>query len=536
MKNFTKNIIFLLAIFVASFGISITVQAGTDVHIFNTSNLKQIGSFSAYGSSFANGVKVAIGNVTGDANPEIVTITGEGSRSFVRVFDKNGNPLAWSVYPFHPQYLGGGSVALGDVDGDYLDEIVVSPSGAGGPLVRVYDYGRAKPQASFYAFVENYRGGVNVASADINKDGKAEIITSTASDRGHVVVYTGQGNFTGLSYFPFGQNFREGLSVSAGDITGNGKAEIITGSQGNTTSRVKIYKADASKHILGNFLAYGEALIGVNTTIQDVDGDNVGEIITAPAQGGTSHVRAFEASGQNMASFNFFVFDENMRSGYSLSAYGGRLAVVPATFTSQSDVCKNKKCVALTFDDGGSTNGSFEKILDTLKKHNAKATFFMVGRWMDSHRSMVKRVYDEGHRLGNHTWNHSVATRISSGQLRSELQKVDDLVMQITGESVKPHFRYPGGSHNGYTDKVVRDAGYYYWQWTADPRDSMGNNSPASIKNLALNGLHDGSVILFHTGSFASASALDSIIVEIKRQGYELVTLDSIAWEASNQW
>jgi peptidoglycan/xylan/chitin deacetylase (PgdA/CDA1 family) len=513
-------------------------QAGTEAKVFSTTNLQSRADFFPYAENYERGVAVAIGDVTGDGQDEIVTSSGNGAKTHVRVFDKSGRPKSWSVFPFVDQYRGGGSIAVGDTDGDGKAEIIVSPAGSNsGPLVRIYEYGRDLPKQSFYVFNQGFRGGINVAVGDINKDGRAEIIAATASQRGNVAVYTGTGQFTGLSFFPFGTDFREGLAVAAGDVTGNGKADIIMGSRGLTTSRVKVYKADASQKIYGDWLAYGDSFLGgVSLAVADINHDGVAEILTGVGSNGKSHVRAFHSDGSAVGYFNFFPLGENDTGGLSLAANAEIVVAAPMLLKQQSDICKYKKCVALTFDDGGSSHGSFEKILDTLARHDVKATFFLIGRWMDGNRSMVKRVFDEGHRLGNHTWNHSIATRIPAGQLVSELEQADSLVRLITGTPSKPHFRYPGGGHNAATDKVVRDAGYYYWQWTADPRDAMGNHDFASIRHLALTGLRDGSVILFHTGNAATAQSLDGIISTIKSQGYEIVTLDQLEWRAEKQW
>jgi len=528
-----------VAVIAIGLGLGFSAQAAepTSLEAYTFSPLTEQATFNPYGESYDKGVAAAIGDVTGDSRPEFVTISGQGTRTFVRVFDEFGNPLAWSVQPFHEAYQDGGSVAVGDVDGDGVNEIVATPSGEGGPIVRVFEYGNDKPEQSFFVFVEQFRGGVNVACGDTNNNGQDEIIVATASDRGQVAIYTGEGAFTGLAYFPFGPTFRDGLSVAAGDVTGNGKTDIVTGSQGATTSRVKVYKADASKKILGDFLAFGESFQGgVNVATADTNADSIDEIITSVASSGAPHVVDYSVAGTKIGQVNFFPFDESATTGVDIAAGSGWLLTSLATREMDTDFCKDHKCVALTFDDGGSANGSFDRILNTLGEHDVKGTFFLIGRWMNGNRGWVRRVYDEGHRLGNHTWNHSICTKIPNGQITSELQQSDDLVKMITGEPTKPHFRYPGGGHDGRTDAVVQDAGYYYWQWTSDPRDAMGNNDPGSIKNIALSGLHDGSVILFHTGSYASSVALDGIITEIKRQGYEIVTLDYIDWQAGNQW
>ncbi|MFC1721304.1 polysaccharide deacetylase family protein [Patescibacteria group bacterium] len=537
-----KNIGLLLVIllFVGVFLVTAQVSAATATQgkIIDLTDIESETGFYPYGENYNLGAAVAVGDVTGDGLDNIVTSSGEGAKTHIRVFDISGNAQSWNIFPFVDAYRGGGSVAIGDTDGDGTNEIIVSPAGSNsGPLVRVYEYGKDLPEQSFYVFNEGFRGGINVAAGDTNKDGKAEIIAATASQRGNVAVYSGTGTFMGLSYFPFGPSFTEGVSIAAGDVTGNGKADIIIGSQGQTTSRVKVYKADASQQILGDFLAYDEKQLGgVNVAVADADGNGSQDIVTGVASNGKPHVRAFTVNGTPVNYLNFFPLEDTETAGINLGASDTWLVVVPAKEEKPMNICDSKPCVALTFDDGGSRAGSFVSILGTLAKHDVKASFFLIGRWMDGNRSMVKRVADEGHVLGNHTWNHSIATRIPGSQLASELTKADNLVDLITGSPTKPNFRYPGGAHNASTDAIVTGEGYEYWQWTADPRDAMGNNNPASIKQIALTGLHDGSVLLFHTGNSATAQALDGIITSIQAQGYELVTVDQLTWRAADQW
>lgn len=518
--------------------------ASTPAKIFDLLSLKSAKDFSPYGANYAKGISGAIGDVNGDGADEIVTISGTATSGHLRVFDLTGKPLSWNVFPFEKAYTGGGKVAVGDTDGDGIKEIIVVPAGARVPEVFVFKYGQSTPIKKFTAFQSTFRGGLNVASGDVDYDGKDEVIVATASQGGNVAVYGGDGKFWGLSIFPFGSDYKGGLSVAYGAFRESLLAQasqpgLAVGALSGANGRVKVISAEKNFKVWGDFYPFGRDFkSGTNVAAADVNKDTISEVITAVASNGAPQVVAYSSTGKIQNAVNFFPFDKSETGGVNLAATNKKLVVWPAKIVQATDYtfCRTHACVALTFDDGGSHGGSLENILGALDKYDVKGTFFLIGRWMDSNRDTVADISRRGHVLGNHTWNHSICTRIPAEQIRSELLKADTLVEMITGTPSKPQFRYPGGGHNASTDAVVMGEGYHYWQWTADTRDAMGNHDPASIRHIALSGLHAGSVILFHTGNAATGAAMDSIISSIKSQGYEIVTLDQMEWARGNQW
>ena len=538
MRTLTKLFLFFLVAGLGLAFIPAVRAANTPGKIFDLTNIKAGRDFSPYGTSYNKGINGAIGDVNGDGRDEIVTITGAATSGHLRVFDLNGNPLSWNVFPFEKAYTGGGKIAVGDTDADGQKEIIVVPAGARLPEVFIFKYGKNAPVKKYQVFQPGFRGGLSVTSGDIDYDGKDEVIVATASRGGNVAVYGGDGKFWGLSIFPFGQAYKGGLSVAYGAFR-EGQPGLAVGTLAGANGRVKVISAEKNFKVWGDFYPFGRSFkSGTNVAAADVNKDTISEVVTAVASGGAPHVLAYSTTGKIQNAVNFFPFDKSESGGVNLAATNEKLAVWPAKVVAATDYsfCRTHRCVALTFDDGGSRGGSLENILAALDKHNVKATFFLIGRWMDGNRNTVADISRRGHRLGNHTWNHSICTRIPAEQIRSELQKADSLVSLITGKPTKPHFRYPGGGHNASTDAVVMGEGYHYWQWTADTRDAMGNHDPASIKNIALSGLRPGSVILFHTGNPATGAAMDGIISAIKAQGYEIVTLDQMEWQKGSQW
>lgn len=199
--------------------------------------------FFAYESSFAGGVSIDVGDVNGDGEEEIITGPGPGRKSEIKIFNKQGALLS-SFNAYDEKFLGGVNVAAGDIDGDKLDEIIVGVS-SGNPHIVAYSWqGRLK--ANFFAYSMLYQAGVLVASADINGDGVKEIVTGTNKGGGpHVRVFDRWGKIK-LEFFDTYNEFRGGVYVAAGDIDGDGRDEIITGSGVGKVPSISFYESDGT--------------------------------------------------------------------------------------------------------------------------------------------------------------------------------------------------------------------------------------------------------------------------------------------------
>ncbi len=200
----------------------------------------------------------------------------------------------------------------------------------------------------------------------------------------------------------------------------------------------------------------------------------------------------------------------------------------------------DQKIVYLTFDDGPSQNTG--KILDILKKYNAKATFFVTGN-NQKYDSMMKRAYDEGHAIGLHTYSHDYKEVYASEKAYFEdLKKISDLVEKVTGE--KSHIiRFPGGSSNTvsaqYTKglmtlltKKVQEKGYQYFDWNCDSTDASGNNVPVDVlvKNATSCSSQHINILMHDTDAKGTTvKALPKIIEYYRDKGYtfKAITVDS---------
>lgn len=190
--------------------------------------------------------------------------------------------------------------------------------------------------------------------------------------------------------------------------------------------------------------------------------------------------------------------------------------------------------VSLTFD-AGADRGYTEMILDILRDEKVPVSFGMTGLWAQSNSDLVKRMVDEGHELINHTWSHSSFTGFSAGRPISvaerhyELERTEDLLKELTGQSTHPYFRPPYGDLDAGALKDVADAGYDYTiMWTVD---SLGWNhlSTQGIIDRCLSRAEPGAIYIFHVGEqSADGLALGAIIAGLREQGYALVTVTDL--------
>lgn len=187
--------------------------------------------------------------------------------------------------------------------------------------------------------------------------------------------------------------------------------------------------------------------------------------------------------------------------------------------------------VALTFDDGPDPRYT-TKILDILKKHDAKATFFLVGARAKAYPDIVNRMITEGHSIGNHTFWHPNLAKEGTGRLHWELTQTQKVLHQITGKETTL-FRAPYGSLNEELVELAKVMGYNVIGWSVDSNDWM-QLTPEQIKKNVLSNVNPGSIILMHDGGhwtmdlLGTVESLDEIIIRLKDDGIEFVTVDEL--------
>ena len=186
--------------------------------------------------------------------------------------------------------------------------------------------------------------------------------------------------------------------------------------------------------------------------------------------------------------------------------------------------------IALTFDAAWG-NEDTRKILDILKKHDVHVTFFMTGGWVESYPDDVKAILAAGHDLGNHSENHKNMSQLSDEEKKDELMKVHQKVQELTGYEMFL-FRPPYGDYDNAVVNVAKDCGYYAIQWDVDSLDWKDYGVDSIIKTVTQHkNLGNGSIILCHNGAKYTAQALDTLITNLKEQGYTIVPVSELIYQ-----
>lgn len=190
-------------------------------------------------------------------------------------------------------------------------------------------------------------------------------------------------------------------------------------------------------------------------------------------------------------------------------------------------VLQEKPKIALTFDDG--PNASYTPILlDGLKERGIKATFFLIGENVESgeNAQIVKRMHEEGHLIGNHTYHHVEITRVDSATALEELKKTNEAIEQVTGERVE-YMRPPFGAWQKNLEKEVN---LIPVMWSVDPLDWTTANID-EIVNKVVTETEENDIILLHDCYESSVKAALRIIDLLTEEGYEFVTVDQLILE-----
>ena len=287
---------------------------GPHIRVFDLQTKKPVSGFFAYDKNFKGGVDVATGDVNGDGKEEIITGAGPGGGPHVRVFDMYGHSFP-HFFVYDKEFRGGLNIAVGDVDGDGTDEIIVGLK-QGPPYVFVYDC-LGREESRFFAYDKNFKGGVDVATGDVNGDGKEEIITGAGPGGGpHVRVFDSKGNLL-FQFFAFNKDFRGGIKVSAENIFGDNRDEIIVGIASNAASYIRVFDSEFLRLGL-QFLAYlPDFYQGIEITSRDINNDKQAEIIVGPAKGMAPKVRVFSNQGNPTAEIT--AYDERFFGGVNVA-------------------------------------------------------------------------------------------------------------------------------------------------------------------------------------------------------------------------
>ena len=244
-----------------------------------------------------------------------ISLAVEYKISAVKIIDDGGQKIR-QFKSLDTDELDGASIATGDLGGDGVEEIIVGANPGGAPSIQVFRQDGSLIR-SFLAYSANFRGGINVAVGDVNGDGIAEIITAPAKSGGpRIRIFNQYGEESGF-FTAYENDFRGGVSIYSADVDGILGDEIITGRQSDGNSEIKIFTN--GRDLIKKFHAYSKKFKGgVNVSAADLDGNGISEIVTAPASGGGPQVRIFSSSGTLL--YSNFIYDKNFRGEVNLSA------------------------------------------------------------------------------------------------------------------------------------------------------------------------------------------------------------------------
>ena len=189
-----------------------------------------------------------------------------------------------------------------------------------------------------------------------------------------------------------------------------------------------------------------------------------------------------------------------------------------------------EKVLYLTFD-AGYENGCTEQVLDTLKKHQVRAAFFLVGNYIERNADLVRRMVEEGHIVGNHTMHHYDMSRLSGKETFSkELTDLEDLFRQTTGKELPKFYRPPQGVYSQENLKMAKELGYKTVFWSLAYVDWLNDKQPTreeAFRKL-LPRTHNGAVVLLHSTSKTNAEILDDLLTQWENLGYRFGSLEEL--------
>lgn len=214
------------------------------------------------------------------------------------------------------------------------------------------------------------------------------------------------------------------------------------------------------------------------------------------------------------------------------SAFNEEQVVETSTTSSKLlpiySVDTNEPKVAITINCAW-TAEDIDMILETLKNQEAKITFFMVGDWVEKNEDAVKKIYEAGHEIGNHSYNHPHVNNLSLDKNKEQIQKCSDIVKNITGEGTRL-YRGPYGEYNDTVIQSAQELQHQTIQWSIDTLDYKGLTGDQMWERIEPK-LENGSIILMHNGTENTALSLNDIITKIKEKGYTIVPVSELIYK-----
>jgi subtilisin-like proprotein convertase family protein len=299
------------------FAVGADAGGGPEVKVFDEITHQKLFDFYAYSPFFNGGVRVAMADVNGDGVPDIITAPGAGGGPDIRVFDGLSGVLIREFMAYNPAFTGGVFVAAADVNGDGFADIVTGAGAGGGPEVKVFSGKDLSVLMDFMAYSPFFNGGVSVAAGDINGDGFADIVTGAGPGGGpHVKVFNGKDGTLLEGYYAYNPTFSGGVNVAVSDVLGTGKPDIITGPASQGQPQVKVFNG-MTEALIESFFAFDPHFLGGVRVggIGDINNDGGQDIIVGAGPGGGPQVIAFDGSSTQAILDSFYAFSPFFNGG-----------------------------------------------------------------------------------------------------------------------------------------------------------------------------------------------------------------------------
>ncbi|MDR2047219.1 MAG: polysaccharide deacetylase family protein [Clostridiales bacterium] len=212
-----------------------------------------------------------------------------------------------------------------------------------------------------------------------------------------------------------------------------------------------------------------------------------------------------------------------LHDGTAAAAYFGRMKKLPIY-----SVETEKKQIGITFDAAWGADKTGE-IVEILRQNGVRATFFLVGFWIEKYADEVKMLADAGIEIGNHSENHLDMAKLSAERIENELSSVNKRIEELTGKPPEL-FRPPFGSYNDRVITTAESLGLKTIQWDVDSLD-WKDNKASSITDRVMKKVRNGSIILFHNNGDCVLGVISVLIPALKRRGYEFVTVGELIYK-----
>ncbi|CAN5132174.1 hypothetical protein BH11PLA2_BH11PLA2_24850 [soil metagenome] len=265
-------------------------------------------SLTPFDTAFTGGVRVAVGDVNGDGTDDIIVSMGRGAAPRVKVYDGKTFAVLNDFLAFEPKFTGGVLVAAGDITGDGKAEIIVTPDKGGGPRVRVLNALTAATVADFFGIQDvNFRGGARASIGDVTGDGRLDVVVAAGTGGGpRIAVFDGVSVAANNPSKPFGDflafesNLRNGANITVADIDGDGHGDIIAGAGDGGGPRLTAFSGsdlmtNQYRKLTDFFVGNIDTRGGLRLSVKDLDDDGVSELLVGPGSGTGSRIRVYSA-------------------------------------------------------------------------------------------------------------------------------------------------------------------------------------------------------------------------------------------------